>query len=170
MSKLFLMMRDTSVHGKSYWAHHHLNEKTKYISRDEIRFSMLKDEDDYFAKEKEVFKEFCKQIDIALQSYDNVIADATHLNFASRNKTLRNIKSKIDEINVIFIDTPLNIALERNAKRTGRKLVPEEVIKNMYNSLMLPDELEGINKTYIVDNATQKIKIIEHAVAGPYSI
>ena len=53
---------------------------------------MLKDEDSYFSKEKEVFKEFCKQIDIALQSYDNVIADATHLNFASRNKTLRNIR------------------------------------------------------------------------------
>lgn len=123
---------------------------------------MLEDEDDYFAKEKQVFKEFCKQIDTALQSYDKVIADATHLNFASRNKTLRNIKSKIDEINVIFIDTPLKIALERNAKRTGRKLVPEEVIKNMYNSLMLPDDSEGINKIYIVDNATQKIKIIEY--------
>lgn len=40
----------------------------------------------------------------------------------------------------------------------------------MYNSLALPNELEGINKTYIVDNATQKIKIIEYAVAGPYSI
>lgn len=123
---------------------------------------MLENGDNYFAKEKQVFKEFCKQVDNALQSYNNVIADATHLNSASRNKILKSIKNKIDEINVIFIDTPLDIALERNAKRTGRELVPEEVIKNMYNSLVLPDDSEGINKLYIVDNATQKIKIIEY--------
>lgn len=131
---------------------------------------MLTDEDEYFSKEKEVFKEFCRQIDEAFKVYDTVIADATHLNFASRNKTLRNIKTKLDEINVVFINTSLEIAIERNAKRTGRKLVPEQTIRNMYNSIALPDELEGINKTYIVDNKTQKIKIIEYAVIDPYHI
>lgn len=131
---------------------------------------MLDENDEYFAKEKEVFKEFCRQIDEAFEVYDTVIADATHLNFASRNKTLRNIKTKLDEINVVFINTSLEIAIERNAKRTGRKLVPEQTIRNMYNSIALPDELEGINKTYIIDNETQKIKIIEYAVAGSYSI
>lgn len=170
MHKILLLMSGIPGSGKSYWAQHHIDNKTKYISRDEIRFSMLTDEDEYFAKEKEVFKEFCRQIDKAFETYNTVIADATHLNFASRNKTLRNIKTKLDEINVIFINTPLEVAIERNSKRTGRKLVPEQTIRNMYNSIVLPDELEGINKTYIVDNTTQKIKIIEYAVTGPYSI
>ena len=31
----------------------------------------------------------------------------------------------------------------------------------MYNSLMLPDADEGINKIYIVDGITQKIEIRE---------
>ena len=97
MHKILLLMSGIPGSGKSYWAQHHIDNRTKYISRDEIRFSMLTDEDEYFAKEKEVFKEFCRQIDKAFETYDTVIADATHLNFASRNKTLRNIKTKLDE-------------------------------------------------------------------------
>lgn len=37
-----------------------------YISRDEIRYSMISDKDEYFSKEKEVFNEYVKQIDEAL--------------------------------------------------------------------------------------------------------
>ena len=51
MSKLYLMA-EAPGSGKTYWATHHLTENDKYISRDEIRFSMLEDKDDYFAREK----------------------------------------------------------------------------------------------------------------------
>ena len=61
MSKLFLMMGAPGS-GKSYWAEHHVTSVDKYISRDEIRFSMLEDGDDYFAKEGKVFDNFIKQI------------------------------------------------------------------------------------------------------------
>lgn len=156
MSKLFLMMGAPGA-GKSYWAHHHLEPTDKYISRDEIRFSFLNDSDEYFAKENEVFNEFIKQINNSLTIYDRVFADATHLNFASRNKTISKINVPIDEINVVFLDTPLNTCLERNAKRQGRKFVPENVIKNMYKSIRLPEKEEGINKVYIIkdDNKMQ---------------
>ena len=150
MSKLFLMMRSATERGKSYWAHHHLKSTDKYISRDEIRFSFLKDEDEYFARENEVFDEFIKQINNSLMIYDNVFADATHLNFASRNKTISRINVPVDEINVVFLDTPLDICIERNAKREGRKFVPETVIKNMHKSIKFPEKEEGINKVYIV--------------------
>ena len=65
--------------------------------------------------------------------YDNVFADATHLNFASRNKTISRINVSVDEINIVFLNTPLDICIGRNAKRKGRKFVPETVIKNMHN-------------------------------------
>ena len=160
MSKLFLMMRCTSERGKSYWAHHHLKSTDKYISRDEIRFSFLKDEDEYFARENEVFDEFIKQINNSLMIYDNVFADATHLNFASRNKTISRINVPVDEINVVFLNTPLNICIERNAKREGRKFVPKTVIKNMYRSIKFPEKEEGIKNVYVIKE-NEPINIIE---------
>lgn len=149
MSKLFLMSGAPGS-GKSYWATHHLSKNDKYISRDEIRFSFLQDKDDYFSKENEVFDEFIKQINEALKTYDNVFADATHLNFASRNKTLSRITTSASEVNVVFLDTPLEVCLERNSHRTGRKYVPEKVIKNMFSSIKMPEKEEGIQKVYIV--------------------
>ena len=159
MSKLFLMMGAPGS-GKSYWTHHHLESTDKYISRDEIRFSFLKDEDEYFARENEVFNEFIKQINNSLMIYDNVFADATHLNFASRNKTISRINVPVDEINVVFLDTPLDICIERNAKRKGRKFVPETVIKNMYRSIKFPEKEEGIKNVYVIKE-NEPINIIE---------
>lgn len=149
MNKLFLMMGAPGS-GKSYWATHHITDKDKYISRDEIRFSFLKDNDEYFAKETDVFNEFIRQINEALVIHENVFADATHLNPNSRNKTISRLTEKVDEINVIFLDTPLNTCLARNAGREGRKYVPETIIKNMYHSIKLPEKEEGISKVYIV--------------------
>ena len=65
----------------------------------------------------------------------NVYADATHLNKASREKVLNKIKILPESINVLYIKTPLELCIERNEKRDGRARVPKEVIKNMYNSL-----------------------------------
>ena len=92
--------------------------------------------------------------------YDNVFADATHLNFASRNKTISRINVPVDEINVVFLDTPLNICIERNAKREGRKFVPETVIKNMYRSIKFPEKEEGIKNVYVIKE-NEPINIIE---------
>lgn len=163
MSKLNLMSGIPGS-GKSYWCHHHMTNKDIYISRDIVRFSMLNDEDDYFAKENEVFKEFIKQIQNAIDSnkYDNIFIDATHLNKSSRNKIFYNIEIKnIEEINLIYLNTPLEIAIERNSKRTGRKYVPENVIKNMYNSFKLPllEEEPNFNNVYII-NIDKPIQIL----------
>ena len=54
--------------------------KCKIISRDKIRFSFLKKGDEYFDKEDLIFNRFGEKIKKALTIYDNVIADATHLN------------------------------------------------------------------------------------------
>lgn len=162
MSRLVLMMGAPGS-GKSYWAEHVCRPADKYISRDKIRFSMLKDGDDYFSKEKEVFKEFIKQIDEAIKTgYDNVFADATHLNPNSRLKTLRALTSKPDEIAVVFLKTPLETCLARNSLREGRKFVPETSIKNMYHSIELPEAWEGIKTCFIVEQGKKmQIKVLE---------
>ena len=44
------------------------NFSVEYVSRDEVRFSMLEESDDYFSKEKEVYKEFCNRIQKAIDN------------------------------------------------------------------------------------------------------
>lgn len=162
MSELYLMCGIPGS-GKSTWAKAHLDKDTKYISRDEIRFSMLEDGDDYFAKEDEVYAKFCEEVSLALARYGKVIADATHLNFSSRNKLLRNITTIPDTISLIYMDVPLEVCLQRNEARVGRKFVPETVIRNMYASLSLPSPEEGINEIYFIDQEG-KIKNIKSYV------
>ena len=131
--------------GKSYFAKHKLIQGLgwRYISRDEIRFSMLKNEEEYFKHEKEVYTEFIRRIKIALDEDGicNVIADATHLNWDSRKKLLKALGDSLKGINIIpvYIDTPINVCIERNNKRNGRECVPEKNLKEMYASITSPE-------------------------------
>jgi predicted kinase len=114
---------------------------------------MVGEGEEYFSKEKAVFKEFIRRIDEAIESGYNVYADATHLNPASRNKLLRSISSKPDYVKVIWIKTPLEECLRRNDERAGtRSYVPETAIRNMYNSIEAPSFEEGIDVIYVVED------------------
>ena len=84
-SKLYLMMGIPGS-GKSTYLKTRFIERLRVISRDEIRFSMVKEDEEYFSKEKEVYAEFISQIKEALKFEAEVFADATHLNETSRAK------------------------------------------------------------------------------------
>jgi predicted kinase len=106
---------------------------TVYISRDEVRFSILKDGEDYFAHEDEVFEEFVRRANEAINNKEilNVIIDATHLNWPSRRKILSRLDNNWNITAVVF-NTPLPICLERNEKREGRAKVPRGVVRRMF--------------------------------------
>ena len=57
MKKHLYLMMGVAGSGKSTYAKNILKDGDIYISRDEIRYSLLTEEDDYFAKENEVIKE-----------------------------------------------------------------------------------------------------------------
>ena len=121
--------------GKTTYIKNNMSENDKHVSRDFVRFSLLKENDKYFDKEDEVFKEWVWLIQKYLNAGFDVWADATHLNKKSRYKTLINLKlSSNDTIEVYNIISDLNTCLERNARREGREFVPEDVIENMYKS------------------------------------
>lgn len=106
---------------------------------------MLGDDDAYFAHEDAVFDEFIKQIQEAIndQEHTSIFIDATHLNEKNRNKVLHRLTRMKDDVVIgVYFDIPLEECLRRNALRTGRALVPETVIKNMYESLTKPLELD----------------------------
>lgn len=133
--------------GKSSWIEKNNYTNIPVVSRDVIRFQMLgNSKDDYFSKEDAVWKEYVHQIQCYLNNNSSVIADATHITKASRKKILDalNLDDKTD-INIIYFDVPLDVCLERNAKRTGLARVPDEAIKGMYNKLTAP----SFNEKYL---------------------
>lgn len=142
--------------GKSHWANIEASKNNGIvISRDKIRFEKLKDGEDYFSHEKEVFKDYITALQKAIKNneYDNIYADATHLNFASRYKELKNLRIP-QGVNVYcaYFSVPLETCLKRNAQRTGRAYVPEETIRDMkINTITIPTAEEGFNAVFMID-------------------
>jgi predicted kinase len=112
---------------------------------------ILKDNEDYFSHEREVFDKFINEIKDGLTYCNTTIADATHLNEASRNKLLRRLGSSLKNIKVIaiVINPSLKTILTQNAQREGRKFVPEDQVKKMYYSFKKPSLDEGFDEIWI---------------------
>ena len=165
--RLFLMMGIPQLGaGKSSFVSTHIREDCNqaWVSRDAIRFDMVKEDEPYFSKEDEVFKNFIERIDFHLAAGHDVFADATHLNKKSRAKVLRNLTVKPREVAVIWLQTSLNECLRRNELRAGtRSYVPPSQLRRMAYSLQAPDFDEDINTLYIVksNENIQSIDLME---------
>ena len=143
MKHLFLMCGVAGA-GKSTYLSKIKN--AAIISRDEIRFSIIGDFDDYFAKENEVFAIFIQKIQEAIDNNDGpteIYCDATHLTKKSRNKVLNALDlTNVENITVLVVRPSLAEALKRNAQRSGRKYVPNYVIRRMWSQFERPEEDE----------------------------
>ena len=145
MAKTLWLMCGVPGVGKSWFAKNTLMRPGwVYISRDEIRFSIVKNEEEYFSHEKEVYANFVEKVAIAFHwSGDNIIVDATHLNWGSRRKFLKALKKYVplEEVDVIPVVVTANTKtiFERNQSREGRARVPEDVIKRMLKSMSDPE-------------------------------
>lgn len=135
-----------------------LGASAKIISRDEIRFSMVAEDEEYFSKENEVFKEFIHQIKESLNTNQNTIVDATHLNRGSRTKLLRAIGADLEgaAVYAVVVLNDLEIILKQNRERKGRAYVPESVIKNMYATFEAPTLEEGFKEIMFYKNGELK--------------
>lgn len=121
--------------GKSTWARKFTAEHDNVVnvSRDKIRFSLLADGEDYFAREDDAVAIFYSEINETLAAGHDVIADATHISERALRNTMRRIDVDCDKVLISF-DTPLETCIARNALRDGRARVPEYVIRNMWFS------------------------------------
>ena len=129
--KTLYMLVGAPGSGKTYYAKNNLiNDNCKYVSRDDVRFEIIKDDEEYFAHENKVYKEFIHRIKTALKDSD-VIADATHLNWASRRKLINAIGMNDIDIIPIVLNTDIKTTIKQNKMRTGRSVVPDKVIYQM---------------------------------------
>lgn len=141
------MMMGCAGSGKSTWLANRAPKDAIIVSRDAIRFSMITDTDEYFAKEPLVYKEFVRQIQEGLKTGRDVYIDSTNLHINGRKKLLDDIgRTNYDSVIIIWIDTDLPQILNQNALRTGRSRVPENVITDMYNHMQYPSFKEGFEE------------------------
>lgn len=145
MSSHLYVMVGAPGSGKSTWIRKNMKTLFKesmclYVSRDVIRYNMLGDTDEYFSHEREVFNEMIYQIVDGLKQGLSVFADASHLNHASRAKLINAINKHYTDYDVrfVFFDTCLATCIKRNAQRTGRALVPESVVGQMFGNMTVP--------------------------------
>ena len=125
--------------GKTTYAHEHFSE-LPIISRDIIRFNMIKHDESYFSHEKEVFRQFVDEIVFQLRLGQSVVADATHLTIRSRRKLLTAIDKSIKNYSLVYVVmmTPERECLKRNAERKGLSHVPEHVITDASENFECP--------------------------------
>lgn len=145
-----IMMMGVPGSGKSTFANRWQNIDTVVVSRDEIRFGLLQE------GEGQVFQEFVSQIVNGLDRGYEVIADATHINAASRAKLIKAVKNRLPskelQIEVIWVNVGLNKALEQNELRKGSKFyIPRSVIRRMFEQMEFVDlEHEDIDRVMVV--------------------
>lgn len=140
--------------GKSTWVRSNITPGSEWISRDNVRFAIVSEDEEYFSHEDEVFDTFINYINQTLENPDihTIYIDATHLNRRSRNKTLNRVrKQNIGELNCVCFTAPREICQARNSLRSGRQRVPVTAIDNMVNSFAMPTEAEGFTHVYEVD-------------------
>lgn len=74
---------------------------------------------------------------------DIVIFDATNRSKKTRKQVIQDIQACVDcDVYCIFMNTPLDIALDRNSNRDESIQVPPAVIHRMYNTLQPPTNEE----------------------------
>lgn len=153
--RLFLLSGPAGC-GKSTWIERQLwKSGGTWISRDNIRFGMLQEGEDYFAHEEEVFDMFIRLIQDEVdnvESSTDIYVDATHLNKFARDKVLKRLNLELlDEVNCVFFDIPAEVAIERNENRTGLARVPRSVIRRMALSHTMPEADENFTHIIIID-------------------
>lgn len=131
--------------GKSTWVQKQMKTNPgAWCSRDIVRFSIIGEDEDYFAREDEVFETwiFSIQEAIANSEIENVYIDATHLNEKSRDKVLNRLNLENATLCAVNFTVPLEECIRRNDLREGRAKVPRSVIRRMHFSFVPAEQGE----------------------------
>ena len=130
--------------GKTTWVKNQMKGMSypaAHISRDEIRFSMVREDEEFHRKAQEAIDGEPLAIFI----------DATHLSEKSRNATLDALNLENCELYAVNFEIPVGVCISQNDQRTGRAKVPRSVIRRMFYTYDAPKS-EGEKYSYTVLN------------------
>lgn len=154
--RILIMMCGIPASGKSTVAYNlsqYLEEqKSIIVSMDNIReewFGTRKCQD----RGNEVYAQSVEDTLWAFEQFNIVIYDATNRTKKARKKLVKTIHKYYDcLVYCIFMNTPLEVALDRNANRDESIQVPAAVIHRMFATLEPPTEEEKYFKEiYVIE-------------------
>ncbi len=157
MTDLFLMCGCPGA-GKSTFLKKYVHKDTSVIvSRDKIRFAIVKPDEDYFSHEDEVLDQFWKEINAALAEGKDVFVDQTSLTPRARKWLLQHVEG-YEHANLIWVDEELETCLERNETRAGtRAYVPKSTVRRMFNQFIEPSLDEGFYRIFRYNSKEDKL-------------
>ena len=112
--RIFILSGPAGV-GKSTWITQRIfNYGGIHISRDKVRFDMVSEDEDYFAREDEVFNEWIRQCQEAIDGdiHRDIYIDATHISDRSRAKTINCLNINRDEVMLICVRVVVPVEVE----------------------------------------------------------
>lgn len=144
-----LLLKGLPASGKSTFAKELESKGWARVNKDDIRKEFFPDYT--FKDEKEVVYMEDAEIIAELREGNNVVVDDT--NFAPKHQQrLEKIAKEEDaDLEVLFIDTPLEECIKRNRKRANN--VPMEAILNMYRKYIAPYKEEHVKYNDALDEA-----------------
>jgi predicted kinase len=89
-----------------------------------------------------------KLLENLLQNDQKILVDNTSVSVASRKSYLQLATQMKKTIGVVFMNTPVQICMERNRKKSDP--VPDRIISNLAAAIELPDTREGFKEVAIV--------------------
>lgn len=151
--KIFILLSAVPGAGKSTWAEQYrlTHKHVLVVSSDEIR-KEITGEYQNLEHEKEVWDLFFRRILEYRDKYDDVtvIADSTNV----QNKYRKIYAEKVtgfDRKILIVLKKPLEVILKQNKERNESKIVPEHIVRSMYESYEEPtDEIIDSFDEYVV--------------------
>lgn len=148
----FIMLVGIPYSGKS-----HLAEKlakkysAKIHSSDELREELFGDVNAQNSN-RELFAELHRRVINNLRAGKNAIYDATNINRQRRVEMLEMARKRSGcECICYFLDTPLDVCFAR--KKLRFRVVPDEVIRKMYNAIEPPSLDEGWDELRVITPA-----------------
>lgn len=129
--------------GKSTYAKY-LTESGRFewVSTDLIRKALYGNESAQ-GNSKEVFSSAFFTLRALGNDKQSCVFDATNITSRARRRVVQECRSYYDLIICKYIDTPLDVCLQRNSQR--ERVVPKEVILRMHHNFTMPSREEGFD-------------------------
>lgn len=134
--------------GKSHYCKKKFHEFT-IISCDQLREEVFGNRRSFEIREviKNKIKEIIKAK--AMVSQEDIVLDTTYFNEAHERRFLFLLGSQIS-IHAIFLDMTLEACLKQNKMRTHNRVIPDDMVKMLFERICPPNYTEGFNSIKIV--------------------